>query len=93
MGCNALGPLKINKDVTDDPEYGPTPTWFDPAVITQPLLPQYSVNDEPGMFGYLGRNILTGSGRNDMDLPLLEDFRLPWIPGEKPTLQFRFKTF
>jgi hypothetical protein len=93
--CNSLGPLRIKKGVTSDPTFGPVPTWFDPSVIAQPYLSQYSANGEPGMFGYLGRNVLTGPGRNNWDIALLKNFRLPggWVRGEHPTIQFRWETY
>jgi hypothetical protein len=76
-----------------DTQFGPTPTWFNPAVIAQPLLSQYSSNGEPGMFGYTGRNPLTGPGRNNWDIALLKDFQTPWFKGEHSSLQFRLETF
>jgi hypothetical protein len=94
MQCNTLGPLKIQKGVnTSDTEFGPTPMWFNPAVLQQPYLSQYNSNGEPGMFGYEGRNVLTGPGRNNFDLALLKDFQTPWFKGEHSSLQFRLETF
>jgi hypothetical protein len=93
MQCNTLGPLKIQKGVDIDPEFGPTPTWFNPAVIAQPLLSQYYSNGESGMFGYEGRNVLTGPGRNNWDMALLKNFQTPWFSGEHSSLQFRFETY
>ena len=91
--CNTLGPLKIKKGVDNDPQFGPTPTWFDSSVIAQPLLSQLRADGEPGMFGYMGRNVLTGPGRNNWDLALLKDFEAPWFSGEHSTVQFRLETF
>ena len=88
-----MGPLKIQKGVVDDPQFGPTPSWFNPAVIQQPLMSQLYANSEPGMFGYMGRNVLTGPGRNNWDLALLKDFQTPWFKGEHSMLQFRLETF
>jgi hypothetical protein len=93
MQCNTLGPLKIQKGVTDDPEFGPTSTWFNPAVLQQPYLSQYNSNGEAGMFGYEGRNVLTGPGRNNWDIALLKDFQTPWFKGEHSSLQFRLETY
>jgi hypothetical protein len=93
MQCNTVGPLKIQKGVFDDPEFGPTVTWFDPNQMTQPLASQLFANNEPGMFGYMGRNVLTGPGRNNWDLALLKNFKLPWFGREGSTLQFRLETF
>jgi hypothetical protein len=45
------------------------------------------------MFGYMGRNILTGPGRINTDLALLKNFQLPWFAGEHSTLQLRVETF
>jgi hypothetical protein len=58
-----------------------------------PALSQFSANGEPGMFGYMGRNVLTGPGRNNWDLALLKNFSLPWAGGERSNLQFRLETF
>jgi hypothetical protein len=91
--CNSLGPVKIKKGVYDDPVYGPTPTWVDPSMVGQITLPQLRADHEPGMFGYMGRNALTGPGVNDWDLALLKDFSTPWFGGEHSKLQFRWETF
>jgi hypothetical protein len=93
MRCNTLGPLKIQKSTFNDPTYGPVPTWFNPAVLQQPLASQYYSNNEPGMFGYLGRNVLTGPGRNNWDLGLHKSFQTPWFGGEHASLQVRFETY
>ena len=94
LQCNTLGALKIQKGVdTTDTQFGRAPTWFNPAVIAQPLLSQYYSNGEPGMFGYTGRNVLTGPGRNNWDIALLKDFQTPWFKGEHSSLQFRLETF
>ena len=45
------------------------------------------------MFGYMGRNPLTGPGRNNWDMALLKNFQLPWFGGEHSVLQFRWETF
>ncbi len=91
--CNTVGPLKIQKGTVNDPTFGPTPTWFNPAVIAQPLLSQYTADGAAGMFGTMGRNALTGPGRNNWDLALLKNFETPWFRGEHSNLQFRFETF
>jgi hypothetical protein len=41
----------------------------------------------------MGRNMLTGPGRNNTDLALLKNFQLPWFAGEHSTLQFRWESF
>jgi len=91
--CNSLGPVNIRKGVTDDPQFGPTPTWFDPNMIGQTNSDQLPANGEPGMFGYMGRNFLTGPGRNNWDIALLKNFALPWFGAEKSSIQFRWETF
>ena len=91
--CNSLGKLQIKKGVVNDPEFGPTPTWFDPNTIGQVTLDQLRADGQPGMFGYMGRNVLTGPGRNNWDMALLKDFELPWFGPERSTLQFRWETF
>jgi len=93
MRCNTVGDLKIKKGTTNDPSYGPVSTWFDPGVIAQPYLSQYTADGAAGMFGYMGRNVLTGPGRNNWDLALLKNFQAPWFNGEHSTFQFRFETF
>ncbi len=93
MQCNTVGALKPDKTVFNDPQFGPTEMWFNPNVMTQPTLAQLSANNEPGMFGYLGRNALTGPGRADWDLSLLKNFSLPWLGNERSTLQFRLEAF
>jgi hypothetical protein len=91
--CNSLGKLAIKKGVVNDPEFGPTPTWFDPNTIGQVTLDQLRADGQPGMFGYMGRNVLTGPGRNNWDMGLLKDFELPWFGPERSRLQFRWETF
>jgi hypothetical protein len=93
MGCNPVGPVKIDKTIVDDPTYGPTVGWYNPANITQPLASQLLANNQPGMFGYMGRNFLTGPGANNWDLTLLKNFNMPWFKGEKATWQFRWETY
>jgi hypothetical protein len=91
--CNSLGKLRIKKGVVNDPEFGPTPTWFDPNTIGQVTFDQLPADGQPGMFGYMGRNVLTGPGRNNWDMALLKDFELPWFGPEHSRLQFRWETF
>jgi hypothetical protein len=93
LRCNTVGALKIQKGTVNDPTFGPVPTWFNPGAIAQPLLSQYYANGESGMFGYMGRNILTGPGRNNWDLALLKSFEAPWFNGEHSSFQFRLETF
>ncbi len=91
--CNSLGPVKIKKGVFNDPEFGPTPTWYDTSLIGQPTLNQLRADGQPGMFGYMGRNFLDGPGRNNWDIAVLKNLQLPWFNGEHSTLQFRWETF
>jgi len=91
--CNTVGPLKIHKGIVDDPQYGPVVTWYNVNNVIQPLASQLAANDEPGMFGYMGRNALTGPGRNNWDLALHKDFKMPWFRSENSTLQVRLDTF
>jgi Carboxypeptidase regulatory-like domain len=51
VGCNALGPLVVNKGMLNDPNLGSTPGWFNPAIVGQPTLAQLAANNQPGMFG------------------------------------------
>jgi hypothetical protein len=91
--CNPNGDFRVKKGVTDDPQYGPTPTWFNPGTIAQITVPQLRADNEPGMFGYLRKNPITGPGRNNWDIGLTKNFALPWFSGEHSTLQFRWETF
>ena len=91
--CNSAGAVKIKKGVFNDPEYGPTPTWWDPSAAINVTADQLRADGQPGMFGYMGRNVLTGPGRNNWDLAILKNFQLPWFGGEHSTLQFRLETF
>jgi hypothetical protein len=91
--CDAVGKVAIKKGTWNDPTYGPTPTWWDPSTVTQPLFSQMYANGEPGMFGNMGRNILTGPGRNNWDMALQKNISTPWFKGEHGTLQFRLETF
>jgi Carboxypeptidase regulatory-like domain len=93
VGCNALGPMVTKKGMLNDPNLGPTPGWFDPASVGQPTLAQLAANNQPGMFGDMGKNTLVGPGRNNWDLALMKNFVLPWFSGEHSTLQFRLETF
>jgi hypothetical protein len=91
--CNSVGPVKIQKSTYNDPTYGPMQRWFDPSTMAQPTLDQYFANGQAGMFGTMGRNTLTGPGRNNFDLALFKDFSFPWFKGEQSILQFRLETF
>jgi hypothetical protein len=91
--CNTVGAVKIHKTIANEPGYGPTLQWWDPNTVTQPTAAQLLANGEAGMFGYMGRNMLTGPGRNNTDLALLKNFQLPWFAGEHSTLQFRWESF
>ncbi|HUI44228.1 MAG TPA: carboxypeptidase-like regulatory domain-containing protein [Terriglobia bacterium] len=91
--CDVVGNVAIDKGMHNDPTYGPTATWWNPATVAQPLLSQLYANGEPSMFGNMGRNTLTGPGRNNTDLALEKNFSLPWFNGEHSTLQFRLETF
>jgi hypothetical protein len=93
VGCNALGHLVTKKGMLNDPSLGPTPGWFDPAIVGQPTVAQLAANNQPGMFGDMGKNALVGPGRNNWDLALMKNFTLPWFSGESSTLQFRLETF
>jgi hypothetical protein len=70
--------------------FGPTLQWFNPSSIAMATLPQFRADGEPGMFGYMGRNVLYGPGRNNWDIAVLKDFKLPW---EGSYIQFRAETF
>jgi Carboxypeptidase regulatory-like domain len=91
--CNPVGDFKVKKGVVDDPTFGPTPTWFDPSTIAQVNLSQLAANNQPGMFGTLGKNVLTGPGRNNWDLGIMRSFRIPKLANERTSVQFRFETF
>jgi hypothetical protein len=54
---------------------------------------QLSANNQPGMFGNLDKNPLTGPGRNNWDLAVMRNFKLPWFHNESSSLQFRVESF
>ena len=91
--CNPTGPIKIQKGTFNDRSYGPTATWYNPANETLLNADQLLANGEPGMFGWEGRNQLTGPGRNNSDLALIKGFSLPWFNGEHSNLEFRVEAF
>jgi hypothetical protein len=96
--CNALGALKIKKGTFNDnaagsDSLGPVPTWYDPSVVGQVNFAQLRADGQPGMFGTIGRNPLTGPGRNNWDMALLKNFTLPWFGSEHSSIQFRWETF
>ncbi len=90
--CNSVGPLKVDKTVYNDPTYGPTVSWYNPGVIAQPNLSQLLANGEPGMFGYVGRNVITGPGTADTDLALIKNWKVSKL-GEGGLIQLRWETF
>jgi hypothetical protein len=93
VACNALGHLTVQKGVVSDPQFGPTPTWFDPSLLGQVTVSQLSANNQPGMFGYLGKNPMTGPGRNNWDLAIIRNFQAPWFRGEHSSVQFRMESY
>jgi hypothetical protein len=93
MVCDTVGKVAIDKTSYNDPTYGPTMSWWNSATVTQPQYSQAFANGEAGMFGDMGRNVLTGPGRNNFDMALEKNFSLPWFSGEHSTMQFRLETF
>ena len=93
MRCDVIGKVAISKGTFNDPTYGPTPTWWNSATVAMPTLSQFYVSGGAGMFGNMGRNVLTGPGRENFDTALEKNFELPWLRGEHSTLQFRLETF
>jgi hypothetical protein len=91
--CDVVGKVAIKKGTWNDPTFGPTPTWWDPSTVAQPLFSELLANGEANMFGNMGRNILTGPGRNNFDMALEKNISTPWFKGEHGTLQFRLETF
>jgi hypothetical protein len=91
--CNSLGTFGKKKGTTIDPQFGSVPTWFDPGTLGQVTLAQLRADGEPGMFGYMGKNPITGPGRNNWDLALAKNFQIPWFQGEHSSIQFRWETF
>ena len=45
--CYTVGPLKIQKGINNDPTFGPTPSWYNPNVVTEPTLAQMAANGRP----------------------------------------------
>jgi hypothetical protein len=91
--CNSLGKLGVQKGVIDDPQFGPTPSWFNPDLLGQVTVAQLAANNEPGMFGYMGKYAMTGPGSNNWDLAILRNFELPWFHAEHSSVQFRAESF
>jgi len=104
--CDTVGALKIHKVVGSncpanqttsvagcEPGYGPTLQWYDPNTTAQPTASELLANGEACMFGCMGKNVLTGPGRNNTDLAVIKNFTLPWFYGEHSTLQFRAEAF
>jgi hypothetical protein len=88
MRCNSLG-KQSGQSIVQNDTYGPTVQWFNVDAFTQPTLDQLYADGQPGMFGYLGKNTLIGTGRNNWDLSLFKNFSFT----ERVGLQFRFETF
>jgi hypothetical protein len=91
--CDTVGKVAIQKGTYNDPTYGPTMSWWNPATIAQPQFSEMYANNEACMFGCMGRNVLTGPGRNNWDIALEKNFELPWFSGEHSTMQFRLESF
>jgi hypothetical protein len=91
--CDPVGKVAIDKTTYNDPTYGPTLSWWNSATINQPQFSEMYANNEACMFGCMGRNVLTGPGRNNWDMALEKNFALPWFGGEHSTLQFRLESF
>jgi Carboxypeptidase regulatory-like domain len=91
--CNRLGSLGVKKGMVDDPVFGPTPSWFDPNAVGQVTTAQLRADNEPGMFGSMGKNPMRGPGRNNWDIAVARNFKLPWWDNEGSTLQFRAESF
>jgi hypothetical protein len=83
--CDVIGKVAPTKGTFNDPVYGPTLQWWNPATVAQPSFSELSTT-----YGNMGRNILTGPGRNNWDMALEKNFALH---GEGVKLQFRLETF
>jgi len=83
--CDVVGKVAPTKGSFNDSQYGPTMQWWNPATVAQPTFAELSTN-----YGNMGRNILTGPGRNNWDMALQKNFPLH---GEGIKLQFRLETF
>jgi hypothetical protein len=91
--CNPAGSLHVKKGRVNDPQFGPTDTWFDPGALAQVTVDQLRADNEPGMFGYLGKNPLAGPGRNNWDLALMRNFHIGGWSREGSALQFRLESY
>lgn len=91
--CNSIGSLTVKKGIVNDPQFGPTQTWFDPGNLAQITTDQLRADNQPGMFGYLGKNPLSGPGRNNWDLALMRNFRIRGFYKEGSSLQFRLESY
>ncbi|MGD1156608.1 MAG: carboxypeptidase-like regulatory domain-containing protein [Terriglobia bacterium] len=83
--CDVVGKVAPTKGIYNDPVYGPTVQWWNPATVAQPSFSELSTT-----YGNMGRDVLTGPGRNNWDMALMKNFRLH---GEQTMLQFRLETF
>jgi hypothetical protein len=86
--CNTVGE-QSGKSIVEHGVYGPTVQWFNVDAFTQPTLDQLYADNQPGMFGFGGRNTVIGPGRNNWDLSLFKNISIK----EKAQVQFRFETF
>jgi hypothetical protein len=91
--CNSNGSLTVQKGTVQDPQFGATQTWFDPGALAQVAVDQLRADNQPGMFGYLGKNPIAGPGRNDWDLALMRNFRIGGFGREGSSLQFRLESY
>src|SRR5262249_49287335 len=90
MKCNTAGDFGGSKSNVNLPRFRPTGAGVDSNKITKPLFFQIRSDGHTAVFGYLGRNTLNGPGRNDWDVALLKNFKLPL---ETSVLQFRLETY
>jgi len=91
--CDVVNKVHPQKGTFNDPTYGPTPSWYNMADVTQPSYSELFANGESGMFGNMGRNVLTNPGENNWDMALEKNFSTPWFRGEHGNIQFRLETF
>ena len=68
---------------SNNPRIGSPDMWYDPSAFELP---------QPGFFGNLGRNTITGPGLSSLDLAARKEFLLPRLP-ETVRLQLRVEVF
>jgi hypothetical protein len=90
IGCRAF--LVVGKKASDAILHNPSPThWFDDSVFTNNYTGVYSraTTDNPGIQGWVTRNVLRGPGTASVDFSALKNFAI----YERVHAQFRAEAY